>query len=179
MTSTEPVRARVESLLRSHGLTTPPVPVEKIAKALGVQVQGVPFDDDLSGLIYIDGKKPIIAVNSRHHLNRRRFTIAHELGHFVLHKEALAGQIHVDRGFRVLMRDGTSASGTDGREIEANQFAAELLMPKSFVLTEVRRKKTRSPDETTPLLAIAKRFQVSEQALQFRMLNLGLVPIGL
>lgn len=169
----------MEALLRSNGVTAPPIPVEKIARALGVQIQRVPFDEDLSGLIYIDGQRPIVGVNSRHHVNRRRFTIAHELGHFVLHREALAGQVHVDRGFRVLMRDGTSASGTDGREIEANQFAAELLMPKPFVLAEIGRKRALSPDSGVPLQAIAKKFQVSEQALQFRILNLRLVPLDL
>lgn len=142
-------------------------------------MQRVPFDDDLSGLIYIDGQRPVIGVNSRHHANRRRFTLAHELGHFVLHREALAGQIHVDRRFRVLMRDENSASGTDGREIEANQFAAELLMPRAFVLAELGRRKAPLLDENAPLRAIARKFQVSEQALQFRMLNLGLVPVAL
>ena len=77
------------------------------------------------------------------------------------------------------MRDENSASGTDGREIEANQFAAELLMPKAFVLAEVGRRKAPFLDENAPLSAIAKKFQVSEQALQFRMLNLGLVAIAL
>lgn len=160
-------------------MTAPPVPVERIAKALGIKVQRVALDDDLSGLIYIDGQRPIIGVNSRHHPNRRRFTLAHELGHFVLHSDALAGQVHVDRGFRVLMRDQKSASGTDGREIEANQFAAELLMPKAFILAEISRRKIAFLDENAPLGAIAKKFQVSEQALQFRMLNLDLVPITL
>lgn len=179
MTSSEVVRAQAERLLSDCGVTAPPVPVERIAKALGVRVHRVPFEDDLSGLIFIDGQRPVIGVNSRHHPNRRRFTVAHELGHFVLHKEVLAGQVHVDRGFRVLMRDANSASGMDGREIEANQFAAELLMPKSFVLAEVRRRRVAFLDENAPLSAIAKKFQVSEQALQFRMLNLDLVPIAL
>ena len=173
MIDREKIRKRVESLLRVHDVLAPPVPVEKIAKALGVKVHRVPFEEDLSGMIYMDGETPIIGVNARHHVNRRRFTVAHELGHLMLHRNTLAGRVHVDRRFPVLMRDATSASGLDSREIEANQFAAELLMPKSFLVLEIRRKKAFDIDDDKPVMELANKFQVSKQALQFRLLNLS------
>ena len=173
MIDREKIRRRVESLLRAHDVTAPPVPVEKIARALGVRVHRLPFEEDLSGMIYLDGKTPIIGVNAQHHPNRRRFTVAHELGHLLLHRKALAGKVHVDRRFPVLMRDATSASGLDSREIEANQFAAEMLMPLSLLLPEIQRKKAFDIDDDKPVTEIANRFRVSKQALQFRLLNLS------
>ena len=98
-------------------------------------------------MIYMDRETPIIGVNSHHHVNRRRFTVAHELGHLILHRKALAGRVHVDRRFPVLMRDSAAASGLDPREIEANQFAAELLMPTPLLLAEIRRKKAFDIDD--------------------------------
>ena len=84
-------------------------------------------------MIYIKDGVPIIGVNSLHHPNRQRYTIAHELGHLELHRQLITSEVHVDKGFPVLMRDPKSATGTELHEIEANQFAAELLMPRTLI----------------------------------------------
>ena len=120
---------KVKSLLDDQGVTSAPVPVEKIARSLGAHVRHSPLDEELSGMIYINGNTPIIGVNSSHHRNRQRFTIAHEIAHLVLHRDMISNQVHVDRRFPVLMRDAESAAGTERMEIDANRFAAELLMP--------------------------------------------------
>lgn len=92
-----------------------------------------PLDNELSGLIYIKKNTPIIGINSLHHPNRQRFTIAHECGHLLLHKALVSGGIHVGKRFPMLMRDSVSVTGVSEIEIEANLFAAETLMPQTFL----------------------------------------------
>jgi Zn-dependent peptidase ImmA (M78 family) len=75
------LQTQVQDLLTKAGIHSLPVPVDKIAKCLGAEVRFSPLDDELSGMIYINEGTPIIGVNSLHHPNRQRFTIAHEIGH--------------------------------------------------------------------------------------------------
>jgi len=145
-----------------------PTPVEKIAKAMGAQVRYSPFDDDLSGMIYIKDGVPIIGVNSLHHPLRQRFTIAHELGHLELHREMITSKVHVDKDFPVLMRDPKSATGTEKVEIEANQFAAELLMPEALI-KQALESEPFDIDDDGPIEELAKKFRVSKQALEYRI----------
>jgi Zn-dependent peptidase ImmA (M78 family) len=161
-----------QELLTKLKIQTIPVPVTKVAKSLGAIVQASPLDDELSGLIFIKNDTPIIGVNSQHHINRQRFTIAHEIGHLILHRHFISNNIHVDRIFPALMRDSRSATGTDLIEREANQFAAGLLMPEGK-LAEFFAEKQFDIDDDEPIEKIAKQFQVSKQAMVYRMRNLG------
>lgn len=159
---------RATALLEQCGVTGVPVPVERIAKSLGASVRYSPLHDELSGMIYITNQGPIIGVNSHHHPNRQRFTVAHEVAHLVLHQDLIADQVHVDKRFPVLMRNASSATGTERMEIEANQFAAELLMP-SGPLKAMLNKRGFDIDDDGPLKMLASRFRVSRQALEFRI----------
>jgi len=146
--------------------------VERIAKALGAQVRFSPFDAELSGMVYIKDGVPIIGVNSLHHSNRQRFTIAHELGHLELHRQMITSNVHVDKKFPALMRDPKSATGTEQIEIEANQFAAELLMPIALIEQALAGKQF-DIDDDGPIEELAKKFRVSKQALEYRIRNRG------
>jgi len=148
-----------------------PVPVEKVAKALGAQLRFSPLDEELSGMIYIKDGIPIIGINALHHPNRQRFTIAHEIGHLELHRDIISAEVHVDRQFPVLMRDATSATGTEKIEIEANRFAAALLVPK-LLLDEALKGRPFDIDGESPLNELAKKFRVSKQMLEYRISNL-------
>ena len=172
---TSDLQGHVEALLKKHKITAAPIPVEKIAKLLGAKIRRSPLDEELSGMVYIKGKTPIIGVNSRHHPNRQRFTIAHEIAHLELHRDCIMNQVHIDRKFPVLMRDANSTTGTERMEIEANRFAAELLMP-TFLLAEMLKKKRFDIDDEKPLLKLAKKFRVSKQALEFRIRNMNSIP---
>lgn len=129
-------------------------------------------------MIYINDNTPIIGVNSLQHPNRQRFTIAHEIAHLELHRELISGQVHVDKGFHVqfagLNRDATSALGTEEIEIQANAFAAELLMPTAF-LHQALQSKPFDIDDDAPLEELARKFKVSRQAFEFRLMNLASV----
>lgn len=151
------------------GIKTMPVPVEKIAKALGAVVRFSPLDEELSGMVYIKDGVPVIGVNSLHHPNRQRFTIAHEIGHLVMHRDMISEHVHVDKQFRVLMRDSKSSTGTEEIEVQANQFAAELLIPSSmFDPTKIIASDI---DDDAPLDELAKKFRVSKQMLEYRIRN--------
>ena len=171
MLSHDAIEKRVKALLEQQNVTAAPVPVQKIAKSLGARVRRSPLDGELSGMIYLKGRTPIIGVNSRHHANRQRFTIAHEIAHLELHRESIVDQVHIDRKFPVLMRDTNSATGTERMEIDANRFAAELLMP-TFLLSEMLKKKRFDIDDEKPLASLARKFRVSKQALEYRIRNM-------
>ena len=159
---------QARDVLSQLAIKSIPTPVEKIAKSLGAQVRFSPFDTELSGMIYIKEGVPIIGVNSLHHPNRQRFTIAHEIGHLVLHRNMITTAIHVDKNFPALMRDEKSATGTEQIEIQANKFASELLMPRALV-EEALRGTQFDIDDEGPMEQLAKKFRVSRQALEFRV----------
>jgi Zn-dependent peptidase ImmA (M78 family) len=161
---------RAQQLLARLGIQSAPTSVEKIAKALGAQVRYSPFDEELSGMIYVKDGVPIIGVNSLHHPNRQRFTIAHELGHLELHRQMITSSVHVDKNFPALMRDPKSATGTELLEIQANQFAAELLMPRTLI-DQALAGNQFDIDDDGPIEELAKKFRVSKQALEYRIRN--------
>ena len=167
-------QGRAKELLARLGIKSTPTPVEKIAKALGAQVRFAPFDDELSGMIHVKDGVPIIGVNSLHHPNRQRFTIAHELGHLELHRDMITTNVHVDKNFPALMRDAKSSQGTEHIEIEANQFAAELLMPR-VVVDEALAGKQFDIENEEPMEQLAKTFRVSKQALEYRIRSLDAI----
>jgi Zn-dependent peptidase ImmA (M78 family) len=164
--------AQAQQVLAELGIKSPPTPLEKIAKARGAVIRYAPLDDELSGMIYIKDGIPIIGVNSLHHPNRQRFTIAHELGHLELHRARISNEVHVDKKFTGelprLMRDATSAAGTEDIEIQANQFAAELLMPRAFIDQALAGKQFDIEDDG-PIEELAKKFRVSKQALEYKI----------
>lgn len=162
---------RARDLLDRLKIQNVPVPVDKIARAIGAQVVFSPLDDELSGMVLVKADRTLIGVNSLHHPNRQRFTIAHEIGHLDLHRSFIIDQIHVDKKFTVLMRDPNSTTGTDRLEIEANRFAAELLMPE-WAVRRVLEHKSIDIDDDRTIADMAKKFRVSRQALQYRLINI-------
>lgn len=175
----ESPEASAQRLLDELKITAVPVPVDKIAKLLGAQLRYSPLDDELSGMAFIKDGTPIIGVNALHHPNRQRFTIAHEIAHLRLHKDHITSNVHVDKGFpvAVLKRDAASAAGTERLEIEANQFAAALLMPRK-ILDQVLAETRIDIEDDSALESCARHFKVSRATLEFRIRNLGLGPTG-
>lgn len=164
-----------QKLLDEHGHASLPVAVDHLAERLGTEVRYRKFDGDISGLLLrTDDGGVVLGVHAQHSRTRQRFTIAHELGHFVLHRGRPAIVEHLHRSAKVNFRDGTSALANDREEIEANQFAAGLLMPRAAVEAEFNRHLGRESVERIVEL-LARRFEVSPQAMRFRLMNLALV----
>ena len=130
-------------LLKDAKVKEVPVSLEKIIKYLKTQYEldiiRYPLGENISGLLVMVGDKPTIGFNSDHAWVRRRFTIAHEIGHLLMGHTC-----------------GGSDSG-DNAETEANQLAAELLIPLAFV----RKDFNREPD----IDLLAKKYIVSKEAL--------------
>ena len=157
--------AEATRLLQETGLGRElPVDVGRIAAYLGAQVIEERLVRGPSGLLYRDGDQVVIGVNSSHAERRRRFTVAHEIGHLVLHK---GRTLILDRAN---FRDATSSTATNYEEIQANAFAAELLMPRAQVYAR-QGGRARDADLVRDL---ADTFKVSEQAMGCRLVNLGL-----
>ena len=166
-----PERAASVVLERFGFTDTLPVPIEKIAKNLGAVVRYSPLDAELSGMIYIKDGVPIIGVNALNHVNRQRFTIAHECGHLELHRDLLTAAVHVDKEFAVpalLNRDQQSALGTEPIEIQANRFAAALLVPYGLLERQLEGAQA-DIDDDSPTENLARKFRVSKQMMDFRL----------
>ena len=164
------IRKVVEKLLEEHGVTKAPVPVEDVARKEGAELRYLPYDGDLSGMIFRDETRTVIGVNSLHHSNRQRFTIAHECGHMLLHR-GKGQEVFVDRTYWINRRDDISAQATDPEEIEANRFAAELLMPRALLEADLADQPIGIKDEEA-IERLAKRYRVSVPAMTFRISNL-------
>jgi Zn-dependent peptidase ImmA (M78 family) len=166
----------VHKLLKANRIKRPPVPVDQIARAQGIVVRYQPYEgDELSGFLYRNRKAAVIGVNARHHPNRQRFTIAHELGHFLLHRESFYEEVHVDRAIKVMLRSDLSSQGVNIEEIEANAFAAELLLPAEFLKQDLAELGTVDVEDEHALKQLARRYRVSTQALLLRLSRLGYV----
>ena len=161
-----------ETLLRNHKIAAPAVPVEQIAKSEGLEIAYHDLEDNVSGLlIRREHGSPVIAVNVRHHKHRQRFTIAHELGHYLLHQDRPT--VFVDQ-LLVHFRAERSASRADPREAEANTFAAALLMPEQLLQQALQDNPIDIGDEEA-VRRFAQEFAVSPQALTIRLASLGLI----
>ena len=152
----EGLTEKIRGILNKLSITSPPIPIERVAELFSIKIFPYPnFPDNISGTIINQKESAVIGVNSNHAVARQRFTIAHELGHFLLGHEL--GEKIIDDVF----------DKPNDKEREANEFAAELLMPKDFLKQDVI-KKIKIPD-------LARRYAVSEQAISIRLLKTGLI----
>jgi Zn-dependent peptidase ImmA (M78 family) len=164
-------------LLHKYHVLKPPVPVAEIAKGEGAQIARNRFEGWESGFILRDERRIIIGVNTRTSRRRQRFTIAHEIGHLLLHE----GAFIVDHAVRVNWRNDVSGMATDTQEIEANTFAAELLMPRDFIIAGLERYVDeaagggRAMSHEDLITRLAREFDVSAEAMGYRLINLGIL----
>jgi Zn-dependent peptidase ImmA (M78 family) len=174
------VKLAAEALTRS-GIFAPHVNIGKVAKAYGLEIIRQNADPNVSGFLIkgLEDGSGIIGVNSSHTLNRQRFTIAHEIGHFLLHNYQ---GVHFDRestALQIYNRDNNSSTGLDHDEREANLFAAELLMPRDFVQTAMDGidSLTLLDQKESALDRLAKQFRVSITAMTYRLAYLKYLEI--
>ena len=156
-------------LLRKHGCDAAPVDVVAVAELEGLAVVYHRLEGDVSGLLLRQEESATVAVNVFHHENRQRFTVSHELGHFLLHKDQPT--VFVDD---VMVHFRADKPGFDPREKEANEFAAALLMPRSLLKADLHGNPIDAMDEDA-VRSLARRYQVSQQALTIRLVNLGFI----
>jgi hypothetical protein len=150
------IRRQATRLLDSAGISHEPVSLRDVVSALNLELVGKtrePFTSEAALEPLGNGRANVL--NGAGDSGRRRFAIAHEIGHFVLHPER-----------RRLESGGAVNEAGRREEREADAFAAELLMPEHLVREAVRE---HGPDAAR----LADRFEVSRKAMQARLRSLG------
>jgi Zn-dependent peptidase ImmA (M78 family) len=142
-----------KALLKQAKITFYPIRVNSIIKLIpNLHIDGVPLEDELSGMQAQSGEQVFIRYNANHPKVRNRFTVSHEVGHAVLAHTSSC-------------KLGNFMS-KDIIEVEANQFAAELLMPMAMLKQAVIQYPS-----TKELAAL---FWVSEEAMGWRVMDTGI-----
>jgi len=162
-----------KNLLEECGIDDPTeFSLELIVAGRGATLHCKPLTNS-DGRIVFGDRKSIITVNSQLQFEgRRRFTIAHELGHHEMHRSSL--ELHSDNQSTLSWFDDKVNRSKKGlQETEANQFASELLMPSELFVAECSQEKF-SPDLVRRL---SDRFKTSRTSIVFRYLELGSHPI--
>lgn len=143
-----------------------PVNLDGIAQDLGVRVRRLPLGPNVSGEIRRDGEQGgpsgfLILVDSEEAAVRQRFTLAHELAHFILHRDLIEHRVVDNAMYR-------STELPDRYESQANSLAVDILMPFQRVKTEHARD--------AEVRELARRFGVSQEAMRIRLQWMGLLP---
>jgi Zn-dependent peptidase ImmA (M78 family) len=144
-----------------------PVRVEAIARDLGIPViQDVLDEAEIAGKIIRDnsGRSPsgyTIYLNARDPIRRQRFTLAHELAHYVLHRDLIGDGLIDDAMYRSKLGEWY--------ETQANRWAADTLMPAALTRGLYRGGMVSLAD-------LSRTLDVSEQAIRIRLSELGLAP---
>jgi Zn-dependent peptidase ImmA (M78 family) len=148
--------ATAQDLLTKYAISEPIVDVFQLAEREGVRIRFIPMPPDLQEVSgFLDFEGPTIYVNTEDSPARQMFTVAHELGHFLLHK---------GRNVKVLPRL-LAPSDKNDTEREANCFAANMLVPESM-LRKTMELYTLSPNDVS---ALAILFGVSKEFMSFRL----------
>lgn len=139
-----------------------PVKVGELAERLGLKVTRAPMPPKISGLIQPSNDAPSgfeIKVNKYEVAERQRFTVAHEIAHYLLHRRDIGAGV-VDS---IMYR----SSLTSRKEVEANRMAADIVMPADAVRRELVRLGGKRTDEVVEQLAAI--FKVSVPAMKVRL----------
>jgi len=150
-----------------------PVNLDAIADFLGLTVLTKPLEEEYSGFLAVAEKT--IVVNSQHSPVRRRFTAAHEIGHYQLHRKKKPNlPAFIDRAVYFRRVSGDGGNEVDRRmEMEANAFAAGLLMPECLLEEYLDKHPDVDLGQTAGIKQMADEFDVSRPAMEYRLRNLG------
>lgn len=150
-----------------------PIDVRAIAEREGIHIEEIDLEPSVSGFLIEKDGVVAIGINKNHNPSRQRFTIAHELGHFISHEDNPRSNFITKNGAFVYFRDEESATGTQEHERYANQIAADILMPKDELKKMVSEPFSAADDEK--ISRLAQKFEVSFAAMSIRLSVLKLV----
>lgn len=148
------IGGRAEDIALRYMRESPPTDLMGLASELGIKIQYESLGET-AGKIEKVGQTYVVTLNSDHGENRQRFTLAHEIAHFMKHRKQLeAGGIVDNALYRSLL--------PEPMEWEANRYAAQLLMPLS-AMQKLWKQGVRVP------VILALRLGVSEAAAKIRL----------
>lgn len=152
-------------LINELQINTPPISPFKIAEQLRIPVFQWDFPNEISGIFVSNDENSCIGVNQNHPYVRQRFTVSHELGHFIFHntKNMFVDFLDMD------IMDIAMNEEERKLEMQANWFAADLLMPRDWMYRDFKEYGENN------LKLVAQKYEVSEQALWIRWVRLKLV----
>lgn len=169
----EEIKREVQEILDETELLLVPVEIIKIANYYGFSVFEFDMEDEVSGMILVNdntiekyGTNKIIVVNSNHSSTRKRFTVAHELAHYIIQGKPRKCYAHRDSGVY------------NSEEREANSFASALLMPEDDLRSFIDSYEVHYGNKPTALNAVKlvmMRYNVSQSAAQVRLIKLGII----
>lgn len=167
-----------KTTLKESGMDIVPINIGEVAKTLGLKLKPFPFEDDISGTLIIENDHAIIGYNQFESKVRIRYTIAHEISHYILHKDK--SSVFLDKSFQVQSRSNVhfrSQASKNSEEVqkmerEANALAAALLMPSHLMAKETKKIDFDLGSEKA-IKYLARLFDVSTQAMTYRLSNLG------
>lgn len=165
------IETKAQKVLSGLNLSAIPVPVEEIAKKYDIEISDAP-SKEFSGILIRRAGKSLLGVNSKENDVRQRFTIAHELGHYFLHSNR---DVFVEyRESAKTFKDKNKKKPYDIKEVQANAFAAALLMPKDQIEKDFTILTKKGIFEEHHITMLARKYDVSELAMNFRLINLKL-----
>lgn len=148
-----------------------PVDLNQVVRYLGLSLNEKPLENEYSGFLAV--KEKTIVVNLNHPSVRRRFTIAHEIGHYQLHRRSEDIPVFIDRA---VYHRKESVAGVDySMEMQANAYAAGLLMPEALLDEYLENHPALDLEKPADIKTLAEEFEVSRPAMEFRLINLGFV----
>lgn len=173
----ENIEGIASMLLIKHNIHEPFVNIEKLASDHGITVVAYEFGEQISGVLVVKDNKATIGYNKTNSPVRKRFTIAHELSHFILHwkpSNKIKQDVFVDKDLFMKFRNTANEYNQEEvlQEIEANALAAALLMPKHFIEKELNKVEYQKLEEVEIIKRLASTFKVSEPAMTYRLTNL-------
>lgn len=148
-----------QETLEKHSIASPPVPIVDLAESYGFRVRAVDFAEYSTGVAgFIDPKAGVIFVNKDDSDHRKAFTIAHELGHYLLHRT----ELEKNPNLSILFRIPLGSPDPNPLEQEANAFAGRLLVP-SDLLRDYLKEGVREPTVLSDI------FGVSQDVIIYRL----------
>ena len=162
---------KAKKLLQQSEALALPVDLNQVIGYLGLSLNETPLENEYSGFLAV--KEKTIVVNLNHPSVRRRFTIAHEIGHYQLHRRSEDIPVFIDRA---VYHRKESVAGVDHlMEMQANAYAAGLLMPEALLDEYLEAHPALDLEKPADIKTLAEEFEVSRPAMEFRLINLGFV----
>ena len=140
-----------------------PVKLGAMANSFGIDVLLSTFPLGISGQIGEEDENFVIRINRHEVRHRQRFTLAHEISHFLLHKDLIRSTESNYWSENVLLRSGQPLRV----EYQANRLASDLVIPPNLLVEET--KNIDNPMTTDELQYLAEKFQVSAAAMKFKL----------
>lgn len=153
-----------QDILLRH-MADQPVKLGKLAKELGISIKVSSLGTGISGQVSRENDEYVIRVNRNEARERQRFTIGHELAHFLLHRDV------IDRSPNGIKDTVLYRSGAPQKiEYEANRLAADIVMPMDIIERALKEEFGGVVTDAT-IEALANRFEVSKAAMEIRLSN--------